>query len=282
MPAMCWICPEIPVNRGTAGAHFPVEFAGKGEEQVESFPAAHSVTAGNHDVRALEVVLRGLHVAVDDLNHVVHVGDEFRHVLHHHFALPGGVEHLLLHDAAAHGGHLWTVVGIHDGGDDVAAERGPDLVEEVFVVLSGLRVVIVANLELGAVGGESAGEGTGHARPEVAADDGGAHEADLRFLPLEEIHEDVGMGSRRVGEEPRRVKDEQLVRSVGEYLVFDLPGDAGAGDHRMKLHAQPVGELAALGEEFLGYFGNLGAFCFAIYKYVVHGSIRLSFRPAIP
>ena len=50
----------------------------------------------------------------------------------------------------------------------------------------------------------------------------------------------------------------------------------------MELDAEFIGKLATLGEKFLGDLGNGRPLNLAIYKNVVHGSIRLSFRPTIP
>ena len=47
------------------------------------------------------------------------------------------------------------------------------------------------------------------------------------------------------------VKHKELVDPVGKNLVLHLAADAGAGHHRVQLHAQLVGQLAALGEQFL-------------------------------
>ena len=64
----------------------------------------------------------------------------------------------LLHHTATHGGHLRTMLGVHDGGNDVAAECGTNLIKQVLIVLSGLGIVVVANLQLSTVGGEATGE----------------------------------------------------------------------------------------------------------------------------
>ena len=131
-------------------------------------------------------------------------------------------------------------------------------------------VGVGADLELRAVGGQAAGQRGGHARAQVAADDRCAHEADLGFLLPEETDEDVGVGGGGIGEEHGVVKDEELVDAVGEDLLLHLALQAGARGDGVEFHAQFVRQLAALGKQFLGYFGDLCAFGFAIYKYVVH------------
>ena len=166
------------------------------------------------------------------------------------------------------------MVRIHDGRDDVAAESRTDLVQEVLVGLPGLDIVKIADFELGAVGGQAARQGRGHPRTEVAADDGRAHQADLGLFLLEEVHEDIGMGRGRVREQVLAVKYEEFVHPVREDLGLHGALDAGARHHGVEFHAQPVGEFAALGQEFLGDLGNDRAFDLAIYENVVHSSSR--------
>ena len=265
---------EPGIHRGAAGSYLSVEFLGEGEELVESFLASNAVSSGNHYRGAFEVVFGRFDVAVDDLHHIV-LG---RHVLgnigDNHLALVVLVQDLLLHDSAAHGGHLGPVLGVHDGGNDVASESGADLVEKVGVLLVGLDVLIVPDFKLGAVGGEAAGKGGTHARAEVAAYDGGSHQADLRILLLEEVHEDVRVGKGSVGEEAGGVEDEEFVHSVGEYLALDFAGDAASRCNCVQLHSETVCKLAALGQQFLGDFGNGRAFYLTIYEYVFHSSTR--------
>ena len=216
-----------------------------------------------------------LDMTVDDLHEVVGIGHVFIDVGDYDFALVVLVEYLLLHHAAAHRGHLGPVLGVHDGGNYVAAERRTDLVEQVGVFFVGLDVLVITNFELGAVGGKSAYQRAGDPGAEVASDDGRAHQADLGIFFLEEVHQYVGVGSGSIGEESGGIEDEELVHSVGEYLALDFSGDAAAGSNCVQLHTKLVGQLAALGEEFLGDFGNCRALYLAIYEYVVfHSSTR--------
>ena len=78
------------------------------------------------------------------------------------------------------------------------------------------------------------------------------------------------MGCRRVWEQAFGIEHKQLVDSVRQNLTFYIALDARAGNDGVKLNAKLVGELAALGEQFLRHFGNGGAFYLAIYEYVVH------------
>ena len=121
---------------------------------------------------------------------------------------------------------------------------------------------------------EAAGEGRGHARTQVPADDGRAHQADLRFLLPEEVHKNIGVGSGRVREQVLPVENKQFVHPVREDLGLHGPSDAGTGHHGVQFHAQLVGELAALGQEFLGDLGHDRALDLAIDEYVIHSLSR--------
>jgi len=60
-------------------------------------------------------------------------------------------------------------VRVHDRRDEVAAEGRADLEEQILVGLVFLLDVVVADLEVRAVGGEAAAQGAGDARRKVAA-----------------------------------------------------------------------------------------------------------------
>ena len=247
-----------------------MEHLGELEEHVEALFAAHAIAAGDDDGGALEVVLGGLHMVVEHFHHESFLADVLAHLGIDDLFLASAFVDSLLHDAAAHGRHLGTVVGVDDGGHDVAAESGTDLVEQVLIGLAALLVLVGADFELRAVGGEAAGEARGDARTEVAADDRGAHQADLRLLLLEEVHHDVGVGSRGVGEELGGIEDEEFVDAVRQHLLLDFALDAGADGDGVQLHAEFIRQLAALGEKFLRDFAHFGAFNLNIYKNVVH------------
>ena len=178
-----------------------------------------------------------------------------RHILGHlridHLALGLALIESLLHHARTHRGHLRAVLRIDDRGDDVATEGGTNLIEESIIVLSGLAVVEVADLQFGTVGGQSARQRRRHARSQVASDDRGAHQGDLRLLLLEEVDQDVGMGSGGVGEETLAVEDKQFVHTIRQDLLLDLSLDVLSGHDGVELHALLIGQFAALGEQLL-------------------------------
>ena len=114
-------------------------------------------------------------------------------------------------------------------------------------MLACFLVIIVANLQLGAVCGKSASKRRRHARSQIATDNRCAHQADLRFLLLKEVHQDVGMWRRRVREEPIGIKNEKLIYAVRQDLAFDMAFNSRARHYGMQLHAQLVGQTATLG-----------------------------------
>ena len=149
---------EACVNSGAACSNLSVKFLCQLEQHVEAFLAAYAVASGNNDGRAFKVVLSLLNMAVDNLYDIVGWGNILRNVGINHLALVVLVENLALHHALAHCSHLRTVVRVDDSGNDVSAESGAYLIQEVLIVLACLLVVVVANLELCAVCGESACE----------------------------------------------------------------------------------------------------------------------------
>ena len=57
---------------------------------------------------------------------------------------------LVLHHALTYGCHLGPVIGIHDCCNYVASKCGTYLIEQVLINLTGLLVLILANLQVGA------------------------------------------------------------------------------------------------------------------------------------
>ena len=202
-----------------------------------------------------------LHMVVEDLHDERLGADILADLGIDHFLAAGALIDGFLHHTAADGSHLRTVVGVHNRSHDVTTEGGTNLIEQVLIDFVILLVLIRANLQLRAVGGEAAGERGADARTQVAADDRSAHEADLRLLLLEEVYEDVRVGSAGVGEQFGGVEDEELVHAIRQDLVFHL-----ASHHGVQLHTQRIGELATLGQQLLRYFLYVGLFYLAIDK----------------
>ena len=265
---------ESRIHGGAGGADLGMEHPGEIEKHVEAFPASHSVPAGNDDRCPFEVMLRGFDVVVENLDDI-----GFRRDILPYLGiddLPAGLSFIdsLLHDAGTDGRHLGTVLGIDDRRDDIATESGADLVEEIVIGLLRPGIGIGADLQLGTVGSQAARQGRGDPRAEVTADNGRAHQADLRLFLLEQVHKDIRMGCGRIRGQVFPVENEEFVDAVREDLFLHFPPDAGSGDDGMELHAEFGGELAALGQQFLGDLRYGRPLYLAIYKYVVHNPTR--------
>ena len=145
------VCPA-GIHCRTTCTYLTMKLFGELKEQVEAFFAAYAITSGNYYGCTLQVVLRRFHVSLNDL-HDIALG---RHIVCNIgidcFAGMVCIEYLTLHHSFTYSSHLGTVVGIDDGADDVSSESGSNLIEQVLIVLPCFAVVIVANLELGAVG----------------------------------------------------------------------------------------------------------------------------------
>ncbi len=268
---------ETGIDGSTAGAYLGMDLLGQVEEHIEVLLRAHAVTTGNDDGSTLEVVLGFLDVTVEDAHHVFGFGNIFGYIMTDYFALVVLIEYLFLHHTFAHGSHLWTMLGVDNGGNNVSTKGRTNLIELVLVMLGdGLLVLIeayihvkLADLEFGAVGGEAAEEGRRNARAEVAAYYVGTHQADLGILFLEEVDENGGVGIGSVGEETWSVEDVYAVNTILHHLVLDTI-EARAGADTLQLYAKSIGELATFGQEFEADVLDGLAFDFAIYKYAVH------------
>lgn len=218
-----------------------------------------------------QVVLGSLYVVVE---HLYYAGNSHIHIFGNlginHFLLAFTVVDGLLHHAGADGCHLGAMLGIHDRGHDVTTEGGTNLIEQVVKHLVVLLVLVGTDLQFGAVGCQSAGQRRTYAGTEVTANHRGTHQTDLRLLLLEEVYDNVGVGSRCVREQSFAVENKQLVNAVGQNLILHLIFNTRTDDHGMEFHIQLIGQLAALGQQFLGNLLNLCTFNLAIYKYVVH------------
>ena len=237
-------------------------------QQLEVLLRANAIAAGNDDGRVLDVHLRLLDVAADDLHHEVLVLDILLGVELHDGALVVGVVDLLLHHALADSRHLRTVVGIHDRGHDVAAESGADLIEQVGVILARLHVRVVADFEGRTVGGQTRVQARRNARAQVAADARGAHQTNLRLNLAEEIDEHGGMGVRRVGIETLVLNFVDNVGTVLVKLLFDAV-QLVAQDDGLELHTQLVGQSTALGEQLQAHVGDVAILILTVYYKIV-------------
>ena len=103
------------------------------------------------------------------------------------------------HHAFANGRHLRPTFGVDDGGDDAAAEGRSNLQQEVLVILLGHRVGVVANLQIGAVGGQATLGGAGHGRGQITAQRRRAIEHNLWAMLGDQAAHHVAVGGGLIG-----------------------------------------------------------------------------------
>jgi hypothetical protein len=147
------------------------------------------------------------------------------------------------------------VLGAHDGGDDVAAERRADLKEEVGVGLALGREV--ADAQVGTVGGEAGAQGARYARRQVAAGGRGAVEDDLRLVRADEAGDEARVRQRQVVAEVVVVGEVHGVGAAGDEGGREGPdGLTRPCEHGADADAEPVGELAGTAEQLEADLGR--------------------------
>ena len=201
--------------------------------------------AAAHDDQALGVgdrALVGRRGTLEYLDAGARVGRE-RDLLNR--ARAAGIGLRRLEDARTHRRHLRTERRAHDGGHQVAAERGARLVK---------KPALLVHLEHGAVRGE--------ARLQAHGDAGGELAAEVRRA----VENDLGLSlSREVAEQPRvalGVVLGQALVAAGEHMVGarrdELRGIALGGVRALAQHGAHVaaaarGELAGAAEQLEGH-----------------------------
>ena len=98
-------------------------------------------------------------MALNNANGQISLADVIGHLMLNDLTLIVCLEYLVLHHALTYGRHLGTVVGVDDGGYDVAAECGTYLIEQVLIDLTCFLVLILTDLKVGAVSCKSATQG---------------------------------------------------------------------------------------------------------------------------
>ena len=125
-------------------------------------------------------------MAFQHLNHIVFGLYKGINVLINH--LPGVilVEHLGFHHSGTHRGHLRAVIGVDDRGNDVSTKGRTDLIEEIFVTLLVLFVLIISDFQSGAIGSEPACKRGTDTRAEVTTDRRRTHQTDLGLFAFKQ------------------------------------------------------------------------------------------------
>ena len=139
------------------------------------------------------------------------------------------------------------MIGIDDRRDDVAAESGTDLIEQVLVDLARLILGMRADFEARAVGRQTAVQRRRNSRTEVAAHWRGSEQRDLGLFLLENAADDRSVRQRAVGRETLAVGYVHDIGAVLGQLLFDA-GESLSERERLELAAQRIGQRAALGQ----------------------------------
>ena len=136
-----------------------------------------------------------LNVTVENLYNIFGLWHVLCNVVTDNLSLVVLIKNFLLHHTLTNSCHLWAMLWVYDGSNDITAECRTDLIKLLFVVLvhefTSLILhlhVKVANLKFCTVGCKTAEESRTYTRTEITTDNGSTHEADLWLLFLEEIN----------------------------------------------------------------------------------------------
>ncbi|CAN4041206.1 hypothetical protein BBBGCB_BBBGCB_06370, partial [Dysosmobacter welbionis] len=208
----------------------------------------HQLLGGLHDLHNL-----GVQVALAQLEAGLHDLARIR---------LGLVEDVLLHHAGAHRRHAGTEPRADDGGHQVAAESRTGHLQvpvlhipllAVHVQGAGLTqeldVVRHIHVQVGAVGAQ-AGMQTGRtAGTKVTADVGGADQERLGLQILDHVADDLGIGIGVVDGQQGALAHQHLVGAVAAQLLGGGLDALAAQQQAAQVHAQLVGQVAALGDQ---------------------------------
>ena len=233
-----------------AGLHVLGDAAAHGDDHVGTDQVDH-LLGGLHDLHDL-----GLHVVGSEgevgLDDLAGIG-------------LGLVKGGLLHHAGTDSGHGGTEAGADDGGHQVTAESGTGHLQVAVTLLDavdgsgsqgggGAQEVLVlghVDVQVGAVGAQTGVQTGSQTGAQVTADVGGADEEDLGLLVLHQVTDDLGVGVGGVDIQQLVVAVVHLVGAVAAQGLQVVLLDVLAQHHAAQLHAQVVGQLAALGEELV-------------------------------
>ena len=166
------------------------------------------------------------------------------------------------------------MVGVHDRRNDVAAEGRANLVQQILILRTGLRVLMVADHQLRTVGRQTAEQRRRYARGEIAADGGRTEKGDLGLLLLDQTAHHSRMGQRAERSELLVVGRPHGIGAVFGQLLGDIAQIMTQYDG-FELHAERRGQLTAFGQQLQTHVRRYSVFEFYIYKYIIH----ISFPP---
>ena len=193
-------------------------------------------------------------MALNDAHHVVGLRHELGNVFINDFAIVVFCHLLGLHHAAAHGGHLRTVVGVDNRGHDVAAESGADLNE----------ISILIHIKNSAVCCQTGVHTCCNTGSQLSAHCGCTDQNSRRFLFFDKIFKYGGIGLDH--------KTGQLFIIVNKYFVHTVMKQFLALSFQMTADKQRINRMIdfcsqfpSLADEFHGHRMNLPIHVIHIY-----------------
>ena len=174
----------------------------------------------------------------------------------------GLVESVLLHNAGTHGGHAGTETGADDGSHQVTAESRTGHLQVAVLhipllavnVQSGgltqeLDVVGHIDVQVGAVSAQAGVQTSGAAGRQVAADVGSTDQEGLGLHLLDDVADDLGVGVGVVHSQQGALAHDHLIGTVAAQLLGCALDALAAQQQAAQLHAQLIGQVAALGDQ---------------------------------
>jgi len=196
MPDLVLFADQAAVHGRAGRTHRRTECPGQVVDQLKVLLAANPAATGYDHPRALQVDLLLLAVPLDDLdgrNDTVEL-DLLRDDIARALRIAVGKTH----HAFADGGHLRPSLGINDGGDDVSAEGRSNLQQKVLVCFLAFGVGIVADVQVGAVGGQSGLHFRSNTGRQISPQRRRSVQDDLRLVLADQFAHDAGVGQRAV------------------------------------------------------------------------------------
>jgi hypothetical protein len=238
---------EAKVHGGPCGSGSGSEAVGEVPDEPEVFLASYARTASYDYSGGLEVNLSSLHVLFQYLDGQV-IGQD-ADGLGDDLWLSAGVRFGHGHYAFTDGSHLRPAVEVDDCGDDVAAEGGANLEKQILIDLVGLADLVVADLQVGAVGGKAGFCGACDSWGQVAPAGCGAIKYNLGLVFMDQIVNDLSVRIRLIMFEQRMLSEVNPVGAVIGQPVGECPAVL-AQEQGGQLYAKLVGELSAFAQKF--------------------------------
>ena len=184
------------IHGGAGGAHLAAQQVGQVTDQLELARPIHAAAA-RHDHRGVfQPDGWGAQLAAEHLQGKILRLEDRRHRFDR--APAGRVGFAAAHHALAYAGHLRASLGVDNGGNDVAAKGGADLVEQILIHLILFLQRVIANLQIGAVSRQADAGGAGNARRQVTPHRRSADQENVGLVLPHQVGCHAAVGQRAV------------------------------------------------------------------------------------